>query len=240
MSVSRLRSLQASYLVAGYETTAHALAYTLGLLALDDLEQQRLYDHIEDVLQDREPAFEDVPKLNRVLAVFFEALRLYPAGSEQTRYVEKDTIFSVPTALSDPDMADLKTSSEKDVSRTDVFVPRGSEVIVDMVGLHHNPRYWPDPYAFKPDRFLDPNWPRDAFAPFFIGPRSCMGRRFSEVEAIAIITLIIRKYKVSIDSTRFPDIPGESKLQRRERVLESAMSIVIRPCSPIPLIFTRR
>ncbi|KAG9017889.1 hypothetical protein FRB93_004700 [Tulasnella sp. JGI-2019a] len=69
------------FLFAGYETTANALGYVFAFLALDELEQQRLYDHIRDVHQDREPAFEDVPKLTRVLAVFFETLRHFPAES---------------------------------------------------------------------------------------------------------------------------------------------------------------
>ncbi|KAG8996238.1 hypothetical protein FRB93_000904 [Tulasnella sp. JGI-2019a] len=228
------------FLFAGFETTAHSVTYALGLLALDEAEQQRLYDHIKDVLQDREPAFEDVPKLSRVLAVFYETLRLYPAAPEQTRDVEEDIVFSVQAALSESDVANSATLGGKDARRTEVLVPRGSEVIVDTVGLHHNPRYWPDSYTFKPDRFMDPNWPREAFTSFAAGSRSCMGRRFGEVEAIAIITLIIRRYRVSVDTVRFPDIAGETKLQHRERVLKSFMSLVIRPSGTIPLIFTRR
>ncbi|KAG9014708.1 hypothetical protein FRB94_010555 [Tulasnella sp. JGI-2019a] len=227
-------------LFAGYETIAHALGYALALLALDEVEQQRLYDHIKDVLQDREPAFDDVPKLARVLAVIFETLRLYPPVCELTRYVEEDTTFSVPAALSESDAAKLTTLGGEEPRRTQVFIPKGSEVRLDLLGLHHNPRYWPDPHKFQPDRFVDPNWPRDAFVPFYAGSGSCVGRRFSEVEAIAIITLVIRKYKVSIDSVKFPDVVGESKLQRCERLLKSTNSVTITPCNDIPLIFTKR
>ncbi|KAG9001280.1 hypothetical protein FRB93_012207 [Tulasnella sp. JGI-2019a] len=228
------------FLAAGYETTANALGYALALLALDEVEQQQLYDHIKGVLQDREPGFEDVPKLTRVLAVFFETLRLYPATSELTRYVEEDTTFSVSAALSESDAADFTTLGGKELRRTEVVIPKGSEVKLDLIALHHNPRYWPDPHEFRPGRFMDPNWPRDAFLPFFVGSRSCVGRRFGEVEAITIITLIIRRYKVLIDPVQFPDVVGESKLQRRERLLKSTNSITITPCGAIPLIFTRR
>ncbi|KAG8985179.1 hypothetical protein FRB93_006066 [Tulasnella sp. JGI-2019a] len=68
-------------LITSPRTTAHALAYAFGLLALDEAEQDQLHKHIQGVLQDREPTFEDVSKLTRVLAVFLEALRLYPSLS---------------------------------------------------------------------------------------------------------------------------------------------------------------
>ncbi|KAG8995052.1 hypothetical protein FRB94_008787 [Tulasnella sp. JGI-2019a] len=228
------------FLAAGFETTAHALGYALALLALEEAEQQQLYNHINDVLQDREPVFEDLPKLNRVQALFQETLRLYPAISELTKFVEDDVKFSVQAALSDSDVADTTTLNEKDGLRTEVFIPRGSEVLLDVLAVHHNPRYWPDPYTFNPDRFMDPKWPRNAFLSFSTGARSCMGRRFSETEFTAIITLIIRRYTVSIDPIRFPDIIGESKLQRRERVLKSSMSLDIRPSGAVPLLFKRR
>ncbi|KAG8885166.1 hypothetical protein FRB97_001984 [Tulasnella sp. 331] len=239
----------------GFETTAHGLAHALGLLAIHEDEQQRLYDHIEDVLEGgREPAsllyarvsqhilitslqtFEDVGKLTRVLAVFLETLRLFPAIPESSKYAAEDTTITVQAALS---QSGVDSSAIKDGCQTSFLIPKGSEVILDIAGLHYNPRYWPDPHSFKPDRFLDPNWPRDAFLTFAAGSRACVGRRFAEVEAITIMTLIIRRYKVSIDSARFPDIPGESKLQRQESVLKSYMSNVLTPCG-ISVVLERR
>lgn len=62
---------------------------------------------------------------------------------------------------------------------------------------------------------------------------------FAEVVVTTIITLIIRKYKVSIDPVLCPDVVGETKLQRRERVLRSYLHITVTPYG-IPLVFTRR
>ncbi|KAG9014267.1 hypothetical protein FRB94_013577 [Tulasnella sp. JGI-2019a] len=230
------------FLIAGFETTAHALAYVFGLLAIDGEEQQLLYEHIEEVLQDREPArsFEDVARLTRVLAVFLEALRLYPAAASFPKYVMEDSVFSVRAALSESEAATMSAKDiNDDLRRTNVFIPKGSQVFFDVSALHHNPRYWQDPYAFKPDRFLDPNWPRDAFVTFSAGSRACMGRRFAEVEAITIVTLIIRRYKVSVDPVRCPDVPGETRLQRRDRVLETYLNLTLTPVS-LPLVFTKR
>ncbi|KAG9026657.1 hypothetical protein FRB95_008627 [Tulasnella sp. JGI-2019a] len=223
------------FMMGGFETSAHAISFTLGLLALEQEEQEKLYNHINEVLQDREPTFDDITKLTRVLAVFLETTRLYPPTAETTRIVTEDAAFSVGAALSDADIA----SGKVDERHKEIMIPKGSEVVIDMSGVHHNPRYWPDPYTFKPDRFLDANWPREAHTSFWLGPRACMGKRFAEVEAMTVITLIVRRYKLTVDTKRFPDIPGETKLERRERVLKVKLPFMITPCG-IPLVLTRR
>ncbi|KAG8878773.1 hypothetical protein FRB97_002314 [Tulasnella sp. 331] len=227
------------FLLGGFETSVHALAYTFGFIALDQEEQQLLYDHIESVLEDREPTYTDISKLTRVLAVFLEALRLYPAGASLPKTAAEDSTFTAKAAIPEGDLADPSNLGEKEKRQTTVFVPKGSEVLYDIAAVHHNPRYWPEPYSFKPERFLDPNWPKEAFISFSTGSRGCMGRRFAEVEAIAIITLIIRRYKVSVDPLLCPDVVGESKVQRRDRVLKSYLHITITPHG-IPLLFTKR
>ena len=95
-------------------------------------------------------------------------------------------------------------------------------------------RHWEDPYAFKPERFLN-DWPRDAFVPFSAGPRSCIGRklvilhfflclsgnfnRFAETEAIAAITYLVSRYKISVKEE--PQFAQETFEQRKDRVLKS-------------------
>ncbi|KAF8895566.1 cytochrome P450 [Infundibulicybe gibba] len=63
-------------------------------------------------------------------------------------------------------------------------VPKGTVLVIDTPGLHYNrthTRYWKDPHAFRPSRFLG-DWPRDAFVPFSVGARACLGRRISVKE----------------------------------------------------------
>ncbi|KAG8978825.1 hypothetical protein FRB90_008324, partial [Tulasnella sp. 427] len=100
-------------------------------------------------------------------------------------------------------------------------------------------RYWKDPYAFKPSRFMDPGWPRDAFIPFSAGPRACIGKRFAEVEAIAIISLVVKRYKITVDERRFPTIPGENVVERRERLFATSQDLTLTPTNA-PLVLTRR
>jgi len=58
-------------------------------------------------------------------------------------------------------------------------------------------KYWKDPDEYQPSRFLG-DWPRDAFLPFSGGVRSCLGRRFTELESIVVIAMILQKYKITV------------------------------------------
>ena len=85
-------------------------------------------------------------------------------------------------------------------------------------------RYWDDPEAFKPERFLG-NYPRDAFIPFSGGPRGCIGRGFAETEAVAVLSMIISQYKVEVQEE--PQFAGETFEQRRARLLETNITLTI-------------
>ncbi|KAG8977410.1 hypothetical protein FRC05_001808 [Tulasnella sp. 425] len=223
------------FLIAGHETTAHSLAFLWGLLALEEDKQEELYSHITAVLGDKQPVYEDVSSLNLVLAYLYESLRLFPPVVNTPKYATQDTTIPVTPAV----VYDGVSQVDPLAKPKSLFVPKGTEVLVSVTGLHYNPRYWKDPKEFKPERFLEPDWPRDAFAGFSLGARACIGRRFAEVEAIAIISLVIKRYKITVDESRFPTIAGEEPLARRERLLASDSLISLTPRS-IPLIFTRR
>ncbi|KAG8914825.1 hypothetical protein FRC00_010581 [Tulasnella sp. 408] len=222
------------FLFAGHETTAHSVAFLFGLLALDQGEQEALYDHIKSVVGGREPVYEDVSSLNLVLGAFYESLRLYsPVMNIPKVNAEDTTILVMPAVKEDGTQMDPSAKPKS------MFVPKGTSIYLYTSGVHYNPRYWKDPHAFKPARFLDPQWPREAFIPFSAGPRACIGRRFSEVEAIAVISLVLKHYKITVDEARFPFISGESSLARRERLMGTSQDLSLTPTNA-PLIFTKR
>ncbi|KAG9005055.1 hypothetical protein FRB90_010554, partial [Tulasnella sp. 427] len=85
------------FLFAGHETAAHSLGYLFGLLALEQTEQECLYQHIKSVLGDREPVYDDLNALGLVLAAFYESLRLYPPVLNIPKVTSEDaTIPATP------------------------------------------------------------------------------------------------------------------------------------------------
>ncbi|RDX47256.1 614/534 cytochrome P450 [Lentinus brumalis] len=210
------------FLVAGYETTAHTLAYTLILLALYQDEQELLYQNIKHVLgDDRTPTYDDLSSLKYTMAVCHEILRLFPPVIGLPKVAAEDTSF---------------TFSNASGQKTTVPVPKDSHIVICTPALHYNPRYWDDPTSFKPSRFLG-NWPREAFFAFSGGPRACIGRGFAETEAVAVLTLLVSQYKIDIKDE--PQFASETFEQKKARVLKSNVRFTVYP-ERAPLVFKRR
>ncbi|QRV83982.1 cytochrome P450 family protein [Ceratobasidium sp. AG-Ba] len=205
-------------LFAGHETTAHALAFTMGLLAA--------YPEVQSEVYAQE--YTDMSQLNMVTGAFMEPLRMYPVVPQLAKVAEEDVVVNV--ALNGPD-------SSKD-DRANIAIPAGSIVIMSTLGIHYNPRYWPQPEEFQPSRFCE-DYDKDAFLPFSTGRRVCLGKRFAETEATAVIATILAKYEISIDATKFPTIPGEAIHARRERLLRPYHFLTMVP-ENMPLVFTHR
>lgn len=121
--------------------------------------------------------------------------------------------------------------------------PKGTGIIMHTTGLHYNrqllclrrragepdkplssARYWKDPHAFNPSRFLG-DWPRDAFVPFSAGTRACLGRRFSETEGVAILTYMIKHFRVEV--LEEPQYAGETFEQRKKRLLRCRTALTL-------------
>ncbi|KAH9054823.1 cytochrome P450 [Lactarius vividus] len=128
------------------------------------------------------------------------------------------------------------TVGNADGGKTTFPVPSGTDLEFHVPALHYNPRYWKDPHTFQPERFLG-EWPRDAFLPFSAGARACLGRRFFETESIAVITMMLLKYRVEIKEES--EFIGETFEQRFARVTASEQLLTNTP-SRVPLVFKRR
>jgi len=118
-----------------------------------------------------------------------------------------------------------------------VQVNKGMDIIIDTPGIHYNPRYWKDPHTFNPSRFLAADWPRDAFMPFSSGVRSCIGRKFAETEAIAVISILVSQFKITIKEE--PKFAAETFEQKKTRILSARLGLATTPVR-VPLVFTRR
>ncbi|KAJ2916798.1 hypothetical protein MD484_g3665, partial [Candolleomyces efflorescens] len=210
------------FLIAGHETTAHTLCFTLAFLALYQGEQEKLCNDLKSVLADgRLPAYEDRMKLNRCLAAIYETMRIVTPVTNVPKFSAEDTTLTATNA-----------QGEKVV----IPIPKGTNIAVNASGLHHNPQYWEDPYEYRPDRFLG-DYNRDAFLPFSGGARSCIGRKFSESEGVAALAMLVSKYKITVKEE--PQFAHETFEQRRERILDCRPGITVTPIR-VPLVFTRR
>ncbi|KZP15280.1 cytochrome P450 [Athelia psychrophila] len=208
--------------LAGHETTAHTLCFAFGLLALYQDEQDKLVQQIKSLMPDgKTPEYEEMPLFTYSMAVFNETLRLFPPVPVIPKRTYNDIIFNVGNIAGE---------------QKQITVPAGTSISIDTPGLHYNPRYWKDPHAFKPERFMR-DWPREAFLPFSAGARACLGRKFFETEGIIILTMMVSRYKIDVMDE--PQFSGESFEQKKARVLKSHSGLTQTPVR-VPLVFTRR
>ncbi|KAJ8517930.1 hypothetical protein ONZ45_g4924 [Pleurotus djamor] len=180
-------------LFAGHETTAHTLAATLGFLSLyPDIQEDVVQQITKVVGRDRDPTMEDYPKLTKVTAVFYESLRMFPAGHLMIREAHEDTVITMPNPVG------VEGSKE-------VPIPKGTQVVVDMVGVQYNPRYFDEPEKFKPSRWEGVSNESESFTAFSVGPRMCLGRgetkdtwRARVMDANLVLTLGVANVPVKL------------------------------------------
>ncbi|MFF3859205.1 cytochrome P450 [Streptomyces sp. NPDC002209] len=184
---AELRDQVLIFLLAGHETTATSLAFSLHLLARHPEQQGRAREEISRVLGDRTPQAADLDRLPYLTQVLKEAMRLYPAA---------------------PVIGRSSVAATEVGGRT---IPAGSDVILAPWVTHRHPRYWPDPDRFDPDRFTpeaEAGRPRYAWFPFGGGPRACIGQHFSMLESVIALAMVLRAYEFEAVDTDVPVSAG--------------------------------
>jgi cytochrome P450 len=172
---TRLRDELITLLLAGHETTASTLGWSLYLLDRNPEVWQRMHEEAVTVLGDRDPTDEDLRGLRYTGNVIQEVIRLYPPVWILTREaVEEDVVNGY-------------------------VVPAGSDVVVCPYTLHRHPDFWPEPERFDPDRFAPDragDRPRYAHIPFGAGPRFCVGSHLGLMEATFVLALLARELRL--------------------------------------------
>jgi cytochrome P450 len=199
----RLADQVATMIVAGHETTAVALFWSLYLLASAPTIQDRLAAEVAVADLGPDGAAAALPTLLYTRAVVHEALRLYPPAFTLARQaLRADVAGGIP-------------------------VPARTVVLIAPWVLHRHRRLWLRPEIFDPSRFLPPALPPDRFAylPFGIGPRVCIGAQFALTEATLVLATVIQTFHVErADDTPVtpravvttqPDHPPPFRLQLR-------------------------
>lgn len=206
MTDSQLRDEMMTLFLAGHETTAIALSWTFHLLAHNPSAEAALQRELDSVLGGRLPSAADLPSLPYTEMVVKESMRLFPpAWGIGRQCVKRFQIrgFSLPP-------------------RTNVFMIQWL--------THRDPRFFPDPEKFSPERWQDDpirngRLPRFSYFPFGGGPRVCIGAGFAMMEAVLLLASIAQKFY-------FTPAPGYS--------IEMLPSVTLRPKHGLQMILRDR
>ena len=191
-----IRNEIVTFVLAGHETTATALTWAWYLLAKHPEVQEKLADEAIDVLEDRLPTIDDLPRLLFASSVFTETLRLYP-----------------PVAV-------YGRRAIQPVELGGYTIPRNASVLLSPFVTAHNPAYFPDPYAFKPDRWeTTPQPPRFAYFPFGGGAKMCIGDTFAKTEGTLILAAVARRFKLHSTGSPEPVFSQRATLQPLHPIL---------------------
>eukprot|EP00850_Spirogloea_muscicola_P005820 SM000027S09601 [mRNA] locus=s27:235603:239159:- [translate_table: standard] len=216
---AEVTSLVTEFMGAGSDTTANTVAFSIYLLSKHPEAEKKVLAEIDnyripipaqgdgdqkdgDGGKVTHPTFEELSKFPYIEQVVQETLRLYPTGAVLSRMANEDT-----------------TAGQ-------LMIPKGIPVFVPVYAMHHNPKLFPDPESFRPERF-DPACEEAkmrhpyAYIPFGSGPRMCIGYKFAMEEARLTLIRLYQRFTFRL----VPDAPG----QEDGKPLATEAGIVLKP-----------
>jgi len=183
--VAQLRDEVKTFILAGHETSASMLAWTVYELSSDHnkealeklkAEARAIYANHLDSATGRVtslPARSELDKLTYADCCLRESLRKYSVVPTVVR------VNTLPVELGEHK------------------IPAGNTFMINMQGVHHNPEFWPEPLVYKPERFFVP-WAPYTFLPFVEGPRMCLGQFLSLLESKIVLSILLSTYKFEV------------------------------------------
>ncbi|GMJ08152.1 PHYB ACTIVATION TAGGED SUPPRESSOR 1 [Hibiscus trionum] len=169
-----------TFYFAGQETANSLLAWTVLVLAIHTDWQEKARKEVLEVFGDQNPCHDGISKLKTMNMIINETLRLYAPIVAVVRKVSKG------------------------VRLGNLVLPANMEVLIPILTLHHDPELWGDDvHLFKPERFSEgianaTKYNSAAFIPFSMGPRSCVGMSFATMEAKIALSMILRRYAITL------------------------------------------
>jgi cytochrome P450 len=177
MTDRELRDEVMTLFLAGHETTASALTWTFYLISENPEAEARLLAEVDAVLAGRSPTVDDLPRLSFTEGVFAESMRLYPPAWGIDFRALSDVMIG-PHLI------------EKDA-----FVATLQWVV------HRDPRFWPDPLRFDPDRWTPEARaarPKFAYFPFGAGARQCIAEPFAWMEGVLVLATFAQRWRLRL------------------------------------------
>jgi cytochrome P450 len=160
--------------VAGFETSAVALTWTLFLLAQHPHVMADLLDELTSVLHGEAPTVEQLRQLRLLDRVIKESLRLLPPAIQGGRIAVQPFVMGR------------------------YEFPAGTKVMYSEYITHHMPDLYPQPERFLPERWCGPEPSPYAYLPFLAGPRRCLGAEFAILEMKIVLALILQRYRLAL------------------------------------------
>ena len=184
----------ATLFFAGHETTANSLAWNWYLLAKHPDVTERLQAEIDAQCGDQPPTLADLRAIPYLEQVVKESMRILP---------------SVWAFMKEPN---------RDVTIRGYRIPKGTQIFYSPYVLHQDPRWFPEPQRFDPDRFSperEAQIPKGAYVPFSGGSRVCMGKSFAMMEAQIILATMLQRIHPSVPADYVPDKLAELSMHPR-------------------------
>lgn len=174
MSEAQLVDEVKSLILAGHETTSLTLSWALYLLSLHPDIRHRLEQEAQEVLGQRTPTLDDIPKLTYTRLILLETMRLYPPVPAVTRVA-------------------------KEADRFDgIDVPAGERIGISIYATHRHPALFRNPHVFDPERFEESRAAQlmpYSYLPFLLGRRICLGEHFAMLEGVLALALFAARYR---------------------------------------------
>jgi cytochrome P450 len=190
--------------LAGHETAAATLTWWTWCMAANPGAQAAARQEVHALLRGRTPTAEDLPSLSYVTQTLQETLRLYPAA---------------PVLLTRRSIRPVTLGGWQIPARTMFTVP--------LQLMHHDPRWFPDPLAFRPERFAAKaaDFPRGAFLPFGTGPRVCLGQHLAMTEMTLVAAMFLQRFAVTIPAGMAAPRPVFNITLRPDQPLSLKLSV---------------
>lgn len=204
MSDRQIRDEVLTLMLAGHETTANALTFTWWLLAQQPAVARKLQHEVDQVLQGRLPTMADVEQLRYTRMVLSEAMRLYPPAWIVGRQ-----------ALVDHEVGGYP-------------IPAGATVLTSQWVMHHDARYYPEPWRFEPERWsaaAQAERPKFSYFPFGGGSRVCIGEHFAWMEGILLLATLAQQWQMQPLAATPPALRA---------------GVTLRPRAALPMVVQRR
>jgi len=211
MSDRQLRDELVTILLAGFETSAMGLTWALGLLAQHPDISQRVQAEVDKTLAGRLATLADMPRLDGCRRVLAEALRLYP-----------------PITI-------LGRKALQNVRIGPYSIPRGSQVVFSQWLLHRDPRYWPEPDRFNPDRWTPERQhlqQKYSYFPFGGGARICIGEPLFWTVAPLMLATILQHWEFRLAPNATLDVMPQVTLRPRGGLWLIPQARQTQPVSP--------